>query len=333
MNDYTVLSYLVLRTRNEPKLNNLIQYFDIEEINRKDINGNSALMHVCKNYFLSSIETVKLLVKHGADVNIQNDEGFTALMFAACWCTDSTDVIDFLLKYSDVNIQDNDYNTAFMYACKYNTLSSVKLFLEYDININLKNKSQCNAFMFAVAGYSLTYKTFDIIELLLNKGVDINAKDNNGETVFMFVCRHNLQPLIQLFLDWECDVYIKDNDGKYPIEYATKEIIPLILTKMNINLTYEAGSIYDLMVSQNYYKEYVDELNRRHTLQILQTKWYERVIKGIPEQDAKVRYKIGNMGYKICKYYEDKIITEEILHYLSAAPDTLDKLVNDYLGY
>lgn len=87
------------------------------------------------------------------------------------------------------------------------------------------------------------------------------------------------------------------------------------------------------MISQSYYKEYIDEIHRRCKLQIVNTRIYEKTLKYIPDHDAAVRFKIGNMGYKICKYYEDKIITDELLTYLSATPETIDKLVNDYLGY
>ena len=50
---------------------------DVIKINKKDNLGNTKLIRAVLN---SDIETVEFLVNEGADVNIPNKKGWTALM-------------------------------------------------------------------------------------------------------------------------------------------------------------------------------------------------------------------------------------------------------------
>ena len=62
-------------------------------------------------------DTVKALLEQGADVNAKDNDGFTALMFAAR--DGQTDTVPALLaKGADVNAKDNDGRTALMRAKK-----------------------------------------------------------------------------------------------------------------------------------------------------------------------------------------------------------------------
>ena len=59
----------------------------------------------------------ELLLQHGADVNIQNEDGATALM---CSCAKaSIDNAKLVLRYdADVNIRDNFGRTALIDSCR-----------------------------------------------------------------------------------------------------------------------------------------------------------------------------------------------------------------------
>ena len=63
-------------------------------------------------------QTVKLLIEHGADLNITDtEEGFTALMFAAA--EGQTEVVKVLLSNgANIKITDNDGDTALHFAEK-----------------------------------------------------------------------------------------------------------------------------------------------------------------------------------------------------------------------
>jgi ankyrin repeat protein len=65
----------------------------------------------------SSLDTMKLLVNNGADVNVQNVNGSTTLMLVAGTYENYVDVLSLLLDNgADVTIKDNNGKTAIDYA-------------------------------------------------------------------------------------------------------------------------------------------------------------------------------------------------------------------------
>lgn len=403
---FTELMHLVLNTREHPELNNLIPFFSIRDINAKNTKGWTPFMLACRNSTTKSsidtiiilynngadinendnkilplmlacmannIEVVKLLLVWGVNVNIQDNIGWTSLMWISRY-TRNVDIAQLLLEHgADVNIKDNTGWTALMLASRNsNNESSINMvlwLLEHNAEINVQNDQGWTAFMLAAA-YSNTDSSPQTVKLLLDHNVDItlknnndcsilmtscnkecnlavftmllqhkdiymNAKDNLGWTALMYAANGGLTDFVEILLEHGCDVDIKNYNHITAIQLCTmRDIIKLLLTRMDLNMIlFNGNPLIDYMVDKGYYQEYFDEAYRRYKLRLIQTKIYERTLKNIHEHDAAIRYKIGNMGYKICKYYEDKIVTDEILHYLSATPATLDKLVNDYLGY
>lgn len=80
--------------------------------NLKDKNGKTALMHAV--VMLGTEKTVNLLLEYGADPNLKDNEGYTALMHASCYIKREKMII-ILLKYgADPNLQNNDGETALM---------------------------------------------------------------------------------------------------------------------------------------------------------------------------------------------------------------------------
>jgi hypothetical protein len=104
----------------------------------------------------SSLETVKLLINSGANLNIQNNDGETALMLA--------------LKYSD----------------KYSSLETVKLLINSGAKLDIQNKDGDTALMLCILTcirsscnlYNLTI----FVKLLIDSDANLTLKNNKGET-------------------------------------------------------------------------------------------------------------------------------------------------------
>jgi ankyrin repeat protein len=129
------------------------------------------------------LETVKLLVKKGANVNsAEPKKNRTALMLAAT--RKNLDVVKFLQeKGADVNARDSDGQTALMYSCRQRyrdkSENAVAFFLlENGAEINLRSKKKGFTALMLAAGTG----NEELVQKLLDKGADPTIKDNFGVT-------------------------------------------------------------------------------------------------------------------------------------------------------
>ena len=120
------------------------------------LDGVTALM---LSGYANSLELVKVLLEWGADPNIQDDNGYTALMDAG----ESERVTRLLLVGgADPNIQNNDGETPLMRSSKTGHLEVVKVLLEYGADPGMTNKKGKTALMMATDQ--------DVIEYLKGQG-------------------------------------------------------------------------------------------------------------------------------------------------------------------
>jgi ankyrin repeat protein len=82
-------------------------------------------------------KTVEILVKHGADVNIPDDQGETALGIAAR--NGHTEIVRMLLKKCAVDTPDNEGRTLVFITAKEGHTETVKMLVEHGANVNIPN--------------------------------------------------------------------------------------------------------------------------------------------------------------------------------------------------
>jgi len=120
----------------------LMKHYDLVKLllekgadpNRPTKKGDTPLMH--SNHYKSA-KTAKLLLDHGAKVNLQNSEKSTALHFA----TGNAKLTKLLLAHgAKVNIQNAENNTALHYAAKNSQVQSAKLLLRNGADPNIKGR-------------------------------------------------------------------------------------------------------------------------------------------------------------------------------------------------
>lgn len=175
---FTGLMHLVLKTKENPELNDKIQYFTKDEINAKNDKGWTPLLLACRNSkTLSSNDTVKLLLKYGADINDQQCDGWTALMMA-CRYESTVETVKILLAHQcDIYLKNNFGSTSFKLACDDGNMDTIQLLFDYMI----KNQDE-----------HVFIKQF------------INSKDENGWTILMnavgnqnlILCKFLIEPLL-----------------------------------------------------------------------------------------------------------------------------------------
>ena len=140
----------------------------------------SALVQASRN---QHIETVKLLLDKGADVNTSSGEYGSALEAAAGGYLDNEEVVKILIE---AGADEDVYDFALRQASECLNVDIVELLLEVGADANVESDEHGSALLVAITGlfvFTSDYpakeadqRTSRIVEALLDAGADVNAK-------------------------------------------------------------------------------------------------------------------------------------------------------------
>lgn len=169
-----------------------------------------------------NLQLIKRALKEGANINIQDHLGRSALMLA----TYNNDYVTSKLliqKGADVNILDNALNNPFLYAGAEGYIDILRLTIEAGADASLLNRYGGTALIPASEhGY------VDVVKLILSKtNTDVNHINNLGwtallEAIILNDGNKNQQETIKLLIEHGADVNIKDFNNVSPYEHAKK---------------------------------------------------------------------------------------------------------------
>ena len=160
-------------------------------------------------------ETVELLLKQGASVNVEDADGKTALMFASE--KGHTKTSEVLLKYgADTNMQDIFKRSALMNASASGYFKTVKMLLKYNADVNMQDKFRESALIFACYnGHTETAK------ILLSHGADVNMEGLDGLTALFYACQKSWSDVTMLLIKHGAMIDCQSNtDGKTILMFA-----------------------------------------------------------------------------------------------------------------
>ena len=142
-------------------------------------NAVYALHIACK---FNDLETAKILLGAGIDINMQDECGRTALCFISrpkegSYYDTNSELIDFFLeKGADINLQDDAGMTFFMYFCRAENLENIKRIYKYVTDVNLEDKVGRTALTHAC------YSQYDykIADFLIEQGAKIETEKQSA---------------------------------------------------------------------------------------------------------------------------------------------------------
>jgi len=187
------------------------------DINYQDRNNMTALVFAVMN---NHIKIVKLLLERpDINVNIQNNFSMSALIVAAS--KENNEIVKLLLGHPNINVNIQDYleRTALIVAVSKENNETVKLLLENpNINVDIKNEDGNTALMMAAPK-----KNTEIINLLLeHPNININIQNKLGRTALMLTATQGTTENLMNILRKNPDTDIKNNDGNTALMMATK---------------------------------------------------------------------------------------------------------------
>lgn len=127
------------------------------------------------------LEGVNSMLKLGMDVNVVDEDGRTAPMFAGF--NGHTEIVKILIdRGAKIDAIDNSHRTALLFAATGHFPETVKLLLDNKSDPNIvDNGEHFSPLMHAAAEGNL-----DIVKILLEYGADMDLKDVDGDTAESF---------------------------------------------------------------------------------------------------------------------------------------------------
>ena len=166
-----------------------------------------------------NMEVFTALIDAGADLNIPDNNGETALILSIRGGHTEL-AADLIETGADVNIQDNYYGaTALMRAVSEEHIAEMRAVSEENI---------------------------DIAEILIDAGADLNLQDNSGNTALMWVVLERNIDIVKNLIDVGADLNLQDNSGSTALLMALygKDIDiakVLIAAGVNVNIQNNSG--------------------------------------------------------------------------------------------
>ena len=193
------------------------KHYELKQLNSVDANGDTPLLRAVK---AGDIDSAKLLINKGVDLDIKNKDGRTAL-FEAVRNSNDIDIIDLLMeKGANSSIKENS-GYSVLYEAMY-TISSadvrqrvVRILVEKGVDINSVDNYGNTALYFAVLKGDK-----EIAKLLLDRGAKIDALDKYGRTILHYAVSIGNNEMCRLLMQDGANVNIRDKDGNTALDLA-----------------------------------------------------------------------------------------------------------------
>jgi ankyrin repeat protein len=172
-------------------------------------------MEACKE---GTIESVKALVLHGADVNTGNDYGETPLMYAH-----SKDIAGFLVsKGAKLEARDNGGETALHHAARHGYADVVEFLAGLLVSKGAKLEVRDNDGETALH-HAASHHHADVVEFLISQNFKVNEQNREGETPLYLAIdglSEDTKNTIDILLSHKADINQKNSKGKSPLSKA-----------------------------------------------------------------------------------------------------------------
>lgn len=191
--------------------------YDINALGDTTGGGSTPLMLACIN---DHREIVNLLIKAGADVNIVNKAGWTALHYAARSSHfENFQIAKALIENgADLNVLANVDDvgkwTPLILAARNGNERIAEALIEKGADLNVADKHGWTALHYASRDNRVR-----IVKALIEKGADLNVKTKDGWTPLHLAVYNKHKEISNLLVEHGADIKIKNEDGRKAFDY------------------------------------------------------------------------------------------------------------------
>lgn len=237
-----MLLFIKLNAQDNPDFINAILKGDLKKVEsmlNNGVNANStynreaALIHCAKvnSSWSTSLSILKLLLKHGADMNAMAIVGGTALTISIT--SGNIDFVKTLVENDvDVNYRHQYHTPAIFYAVSSIHRNEIlKILLENGANANDRNSDSMTPLMLTAMNNNL-----EGCKILLAHGAEVNTqreKKLGGEAPLFYAVQSGYFDIVKLFCENGANVKVKKTDGTSPIHSTVHNMTPEIIKYLN----------------------------------------------------------------------------------------------------
>ena len=182
------------------------------------------------------LEVARMLLEHKVDVDSLNSEGLTPLQRASKGRREGyLDIMRLLLDYgANVNVHDENENTPLHFAASEGHLEVARMLLDRKADVDSLNGEGLTPLHRASIGRR--EGCLDIVRLLLYHGANVNVHDNDRNTPLHFAASYGHLEVVRMLLERKANVYSLNSEGLTPLLRASRgwregylDIIQLLL--------------------------------------------------------------------------------------------------------
>ena len=211
LSDYMVQDQLEIEENIE------IEYSEIKNPDEADVFGRTQLMKAAKS---GNEWQIKRLLEAGADTNLKDNDGWTALMYAVRY-NEGLECVELLLDAgADIKVINNYGLSALALTASYNNNPKILSLLLNKYSPS--DKEVLRALVLLLSEQNISEDSLiSKLDILLDTALPLNIL-YEGKTPLMYAAAYgNSTKAIKKLLDYDASVTIRSTEGKTAFDYAS----------------------------------------------------------------------------------------------------------------
>ena len=195
-----------------------VEYAAIKNPDEADLFGRTQLMKAAKS---GNDWQIKRLLESGAKINLKDNDGWTALMYAVRY-NEGLECVELLLNAgADIRVANNYGLTAIALAASYN--NNPKILTRLLNSYSPSDKEVLRALVLLLSEQNMAEDSMlSKLDILLETALPLNIL-YEGKTPLMYAAAYgNSTKVIKKLLEYDASVTIRSTEGKTAFDYASK---------------------------------------------------------------------------------------------------------------